>query len=1074
MHLLATETSNAVQDPNAKTEATQQLKTFLGEGTSQVKKKEETMKWLSCSYMPYATLVYGNVAVTKEACHNLTRDALHKDFDDSHHYVEWFKAEKAFKASSRIPTTHDGIRQFVQEQIDGLRRSDSIYSKLPLHLRTNTSGLCSTELQTWLKESMTVAKAGVGEELRVLLVCHDAFAAAADQTESSPAAASDEEDEQMTSDAEEREMRRMEDGGAAPSSGMRAEVAGAPVGAELPPPLSPSPRPRADASDEPVPGEQIRNHPPPHHPFPRTGGAEACPADDELLIEFPKKIGARCPPLILAELMSRGLLTWRPSLDSVIGTPNTLHSKLQMLGSLFYLQEAQRKMNGQRSWLSPHHVDPSADKVAPHLSTLVKAETMRVKDVVTQRELNKTAAGKNFSRGGLGGAQDALQMFDKLCAFVLGPEVWGARYPEDKFPTRNAGQDEDDEEEEDNRIERRKKLPLIHRMHCWFLVGKSTSCRSKEFLGAVIGHLRAIDKPYEHVLGRLVHCFSFASVTKKGELMPRAFLPHPDYKKCAVSAMFLMKATRLHNIPEEQHPFSSVQLQDPKGLWRFMPLVCKESHVGNGAMRQTDLDSLDRCETLKETLIGLIGVPMSMPANYDMMYRESKKDLDALGINPDQREDHVMHLLRILSVWELQLNGLSSDHGIKVNGNWAADQLTGEFEKKYSLKFNMEPVRGAAGLENKQRAWQAARYDIEGAGLSGQLSCLIIGDDESTCPFGGMRGALKSYSEGHRKWGTEHDADVNGFLHFMWWLAWYGIPTAAMMFEEAPGHALFTNSGPKCFRTKAFKDFSRKLASYVSRYQEKMNQEQIIAKAEAEIKAMYWNHTLHLERLQKTMENAHLSSEKQVNSLREEIQFLSKMCSRLKADMEEGNIRIGTMPATHCVTEPDAASRYATASRNATSTSSTSRPILGQELDEEDERVLNARPSTINEAVELFQTFEADDYTLPSGISIRDAMKGMTGSNKTKFNMEKRACENIVRWGAEAQSELEILRQRLSKTARAGSSMVTKVFEMCAKGKQNWADVRGTITAEVDKNEAAVARKTAAKASKVQRKQNRV
>ena len=109
-------------------------------------------------------------------------------------------------------------------------------------------------------------------------------------------------------------------------AGMRAEVAGAAVGAELPPPLPSSPRPRvdlregpyagwqrresakqpgkfflvnskdrnekiweaaalkklrkaaavvqpaekgpSDASDEPVPGEQIRNHSPPHHPPP--------------------------------------------------------------------------------------------------------------------------------------------------------------------------------------------------------------------------------------------------------------------------------------------------------------------------------------------------------------------------------------------------------------------------------------------------------------------------------------------------------------------------------------------------------------------------------------------------------------------------------------------------------------------------------------------------------------------------------------------------------------------------------------------------------------------------------------
>ena len=71
-------------------------------------------------------------------------------------------------------------------------------------------------------------------------------------------------------------------------------------------------------------------------------------------------------------------------------------------------------------------------------------------------------------------------------------------------------------------------------------------------------------------------------------------------------------------------------------------------------------------------------------------------------------------------------------------------------------------------------------------------------------------------------------------------LAWYGIPTAAMMWVQCPNAPLFTNSAtPPLFKTEAFKRFANELKGKVDHHEKIVSKEAQIEQASATIRAMH-------------------------------------------------------------------------------------------------------------------------------------------------------------------------------------------------------------------------------------------
>ena len=246
-------------------------------------------------------------------------------------------------------------------------------------------------------------------------------------------------------------------------------------------------------------------------------------------------------------------------------------------------------------------------------------------------------------------------------------------------------------------------MPLLSQCLCVWQTGLCTSCRSKEWLSAMLGFIAAVPQPLEHfataqgnedasakMLGMPLKVITFTSITKNGHELPRGMLPSPDLWKCPVGSMFLMLSVQMSSLSRLAHPLSHDNLTGSSAAapWRFLPLVVNCQHP---ILQDPSTTAFAHVPTsIREVWKENVGKAMSNPAPYRQMYQQTILGFEALNLSDHHDTGHVMHLVRMLSVWAAELSATSNRELQRIRGDWVRQTI---FDKIYSTGFNIESSR---------------------------------------------------------------------------------------------------------------------------------------------------------------------------------------------------------------------------------------------------------------------------------------------------------------------------------------------------------------------------------------------
>ena len=554
-----------------------------------------------------------------------------------------------------------------------------------------------------------------------------------------------------------------------------------------------------------------------------------------------------------------------------------------------------------------------------------------------------------------------------------------------------------------------------------------TSARQSEISHSVVGFATTLDvtktesaHPLEHECRALV----VQSLTKKGEMFPRGMMVHPDYMKDAVGPFGLMNVTSFWDLGEPEHPYSLKRLtEDDDGAWRWMPTMCNHhASKGTGALDEAMVNNIKNVtKSVKDHIRRLIGIARSAPINYDIVEKALAQDFEDLGISAADVNKKKMHWFRFISVWMSELEGDEGEDSTRWRGNW--EQLIKDskdvFHQVYSLKWRTTSMRGPAGLENKSHQWCVPRLHFAKAGVEELAAEIIIGDNDRLCLYGGMRRALMAFKKNkhEQEWGP-HKQDVLNFLQTMWWLGEVALAHAAMMYIELPTGPLFTQrNAPQALKSAKFQEFARKLFKYHDEYRRVLSEEDVIAKANSEVKAAYNMFQHHLKTLRQEIADKDQAEAETRAELKE---VMSEMKELVKQWAAEHNCLGKTPKSSRKKTSPDLAARAATATGCASGAAECAGgAAAGEEaVDQDLSFVVGNHLRTMQELQAHMKVLDEQKMELPSGRPasvIAELLKTKKYEKQTIAKMRK-ALNKASGWmnddSEQAVEWLEGIRQR--------------------------------------------------------------